>query len=56
MSALIATTKGNGPYTPVIVYNRRAYHVGPTFERIEDALEQAILLAARLRDEMRWHS
>ena len=54
MAALIATTRGNGPFTPIIVYQRKAYPVARPFERIEDALEQAILVAAQLREEMRW--
>lgn len=54
MSPLIPTANGNGPYIPVLVYKRERYVVGSAFERLEDAIEQATLIAVGIRDQMRW--
>jgi hypothetical protein len=54
ISPLLATAHGNGPFYPVIYYNRRAYPVGGAFEQLADAVEQATLIAQTIRDDMRW--
>ena len=53
MNALVATTYGNGPFTPTIVYQGKSYAVAPAMDEIEQAMEQAILIASQLRDQMR---
>lgn len=54
MTALIATTYGNGPYHPVIMFQDRSYSVGTLpFEDIQDALARAIEVADGIRASMR---
>ena len=51
---LVATAYGNGPFIPTVVYQGKAYPVAGPFQSIEDAMEQAILIADGLRDQMRY--
>ena len=52
-SALIATTDGNGPYVPVIVWREGRYPVGPAMAEMAEALRVAIAHAEAIRDAVR---
>ncbi len=53
MAPLYATTYGNGPYRPMLVYKGEAYQVGQALADIHDALRVAIEVAEGLRNGMR---
>ena len=53
MTMLLATTYGNGPYRPTIIYKQEAYQVGQALDDIHEALQVAVEVAQGLRDGMR---
>ena len=53
MRVMYATTYGNGPYRPMIIYKREAFQVGQAFADAADALQVACDVAAGIRDGMR---
>ena len=54
MTIAVATTQGNGPYLPVIVFGNRRHVIGQRpFDDMEEALAKAIRVLQALRDEMR---
>lgn len=53
MAPMYATTYGNGPFRPMIIYKREAYQVGQALAEIEDALRVAVEVAEGIRSGMR---
>ena len=53
MTPMLATTHGNGPYRPVIVYKGKNYPVGGAFAEMGDALREAQQAAEAIREQMR---
>ena len=53
MPALYATTYGNGPFLPTVVYKAKAYLVGYALDDIQEAMQVAIEVAEGLRNGMR---
>ncbi len=51
---LRATVHGNGPFTPVVIYNDRLFVLGNRFADMADALAEATAAVAKIRDDMRW--
>jgi len=50
---LAPTVHGNGPFTPVVSVDGRLFVLGPQFDTILDALEEAQRAIASIRDSSR---
>jgi len=50
---LAPTVHGNGPFTPVVSVDGRLFVLGPQFNTILDALEEAQRAIASIRDSQR---
>lgn len=50
---MIPTVHGNGPYVPVVAVDDKLYVIGPRFDTIMDALQEAQRAIETIRDQDR---